>query len=213
VTPEGAELAFLVAMIWGYGPVGYGAWRTARVLADNPHACDRLADLAVVARDHGGLAAFDELAAKPLRYLGVAFGTKYLRFVTAALSADNVTTPILDSVVRRWLATHAGLRLNIDDWRSADYRQYFALLTSWSAELGLTADAQEELIFRSAISAEGSALWSEKWVSSATSPAGGAQSMLRELERLFDTANTESASAARHHLDELARIIEQGWST
>lgn len=116
-TPEGAERAFLAAMIWGYGRVGYGPWRTARVLTENPAAAERLAEAAVVARDHGGLAAFRALADKPLRYLGVAFGTKYLRFVTAKLSADRVGAPILDAVVGRWFATHTGLRLMIDEWR------------------------------------------------------------------------------------------------
>lgn len=215
-TPEGAELAFLVAMIWGYGPVGYGAWRTARVLTENPHATDRLAEVAVVARDEGALAAFGNLADKPLRYLGVAFGTKYLRFVTSAQSSNRASAPILDAVVRRWVATHTGLRLNIDEWRLDVYERYVAMLTSWSTELDLTADTVEELIFRSAISQEGSALWGEQWASSdepakPPSPARKAESKLLELERLFDTADTQSAREARHHLDELARIIQQGW--
>jgi hypothetical protein len=116
-TPSGATQAFLTAMIWGYGPVGYGAWRTARVLTENPQAADRLAEVAQVASDHGRLAGFQNLADKPLRYLGVAFGTKYLRFVTAANPHSYGIAPILDAVVRRWLATHAGVRLNIDEWR------------------------------------------------------------------------------------------------
>jgi hypothetical protein len=216
-TPEGAELAFLVAMIWGYGPVGYGAWRTARVLAENPHAVDRLAEVALVAQDHGGLAAFHDLADRPLRYLGVAFGTKYLRFVTAAQSSNHTSAPILDAVVRRWLATHAGLRLNIDGWRPAVYGQYVALLTSWSTKLGLTVDTVEELIFRSATSQEGSAPGGEQWASSEESatpqsPAQMAQATLLKLERLFDTADTQPALEARHHLDDLARIIQQGWA-
>jgi len=215
VTPEGAELAFLVAMIWGYGPVGYGAWRTARVLAENPHAADRLAEVALVAQNHGGLAAFRDLADMPLRYLGVAFGTKYLRFVTAAQSSNHAGTPILDAVVRRWLATHAGRRLNIDEWRPAVYERYVALLTSWSTELGLTVDIVEELIFRSAISQAGSELWGEEWLksndSTPQSPARQAQSKLLELERLFETADAQPALEARQHLDELARIIQRGW--
>ncbi|ANN18502.1 hypothetical protein SD37_24660 [Amycolatopsis orientalis] len=213
-TPEGAEAAFLVAMIWGYGPSGYGAWRTARVLAENPRAADRLAEVALVARDRGGLAAFRDLADRPLRYLGVAFGTKYLRFVTAAQSSEPA--PILDAVVRRWLATHSGLRLNIDEWRPAVYEDYVALLTSWSEELALTADTVEQLIFRSAISQEGSAAWGEQWAIAADAamppPARKAHAMLLELDRLFDTAEVRLAREARRHLDELARIIQQDWA-
>lgn len=213
-TPEGAEPAFLVAMIWGYGPVGYGAWRTARVLAENPHAIDRLAEVARVARDDGGLAAFRVMADKPLRYLGVAFGTKYLRFVTAAQPSGHVA-PILDAVVRRWLVAHLGLRLNIDEWQPEVYGRYVELLTSWSAELDLTADTVEQLIFRSAISQEGSAFWGEEWAKSEeqSPPARRAQAALLEIEGLLDTADTRVAREARHHLDELARIIQRGWAT
>lgn len=217
VAPEGAELAFLVAMVWGYGRVGYGAWRTARVLAENPHAVDRLAEVALIARDHGGTAAFRDLADKPLRYLGVAFGTKYLRFVTAAHSSGHASAPILDAVVRRWLATHTGLRLDIDAWRPTVYEKYVGLLTSWSTKLDLAADTVEELIFRSAISQEGSAQWAEQWArpdepATPPTPARKAQAALLELEQLFDTADTRPALEARPHLDELARIIEGAWA-
>ncbi|MFB9931305.1 hypothetical protein ACFORO_42880 [Amycolatopsis halotolerans] len=208
-TPEGAERAFLAAMIWGYGRVGYGPWRTARVLTENPHAVDRLAEVAVVAREQGGLAAFRDLASQPLRYLGVAFGTKYLRFVTAAHTSDKA--PILDAVVRRWVSTHTGLHLMIDEWRPAVYEKYVALLTSWAAELGLATDTVEELIFRSAVSREGSGQWSESWAGS-SSPEQRAQAALLELEQLFDTAEADQAREARHHLDELERIIRRGWA-
>jgi hypothetical protein len=76
-TPNGAVRAFLATMIWGYGPVGYGPYRTMRVLRENPDAAERLAAVARIARNEGGLAAFTAIAAQPLRYLGVAFGTKW----------------------------------------------------------------------------------------------------------------------------------------
>ncbi|MGW5721588.1 8-oxoguanine DNA glycosylase OGG fold protein [Amycolatopsis sp. NPDC003865] len=214
-TAEGAEQAFLVAMIWGYGPVGYGPWRSARVLTDNTRAAERLAEVACIAQDDGGAAAFRSLADKRLRYLGVAFGTKYLRFVTAAKSSEHAT-PILDAVVRRWLVTHARLPLNIDDWRPSTYDRYVALLTSRATELDLTADHVEELIFRSAISQAGSALWGEEWMR-APEPAppqqaaSQAHATLLELDRLFETADPQAATDARTHLDELATIIRDRW--
>ncbi|WP_229069717.1 hypothetical protein [Actinoplanes sp. DH11] len=33
-----AVQAFVTAMVWGYGPAGYGAFRTARILTKNPQA-------------------------------------------------------------------------------------------------------------------------------------------------------------------------------
>ncbi len=202
-------------MIWGYGPVGYGPWRTARVLTDNTRAAERLAEVARIAQDHGGAAAFRDLADKRLRYLGVAFGTKYLRFVTAAEFSQHPSTPILDAVVRRWLITHAHTRLNIDDWRPSTYDRYLALLTSWATQLDLTADKVEELIFRSAISQAGSALWGEEWLRAEPAPpqqaASQAHATLLELDRLFETADPQSAADARAHLDELATIIRDRW--
>ncbi|MBN9748182.1 hypothetical protein DMP23_45055 [Amycolatopsis sp. A1MSW2902] len=165
--------------------------------------------MAIVAREHGGLAAFRDLAGKPMRYLGVAFGTKYLRFVTAAQSADSA--PILDAVVRRWFATHTGQRLMIDEWRPDVYERYIGLLKSWSVRLDLAVDTVEELIFRSAVSREGSGQWSEPWADPGE-PTREAQAALLELERLFDTADSRAAREARPHLDELGRIIEQGWA-
>jgi len=49
-------------MIWGYGPVGYGAFRTKRVLAENVGAGQKLATVAKIARDAGGPEAFAWLA-------------------------------------------------------------------------------------------------------------------------------------------------------
>jgi hypothetical protein len=68
-TADTAVRAFLVVMIWGYGPVGYGPYRTARVLRENPDAGGRLAEITRIAQDQGGLAAFADIERQPLRYL------------------------------------------------------------------------------------------------------------------------------------------------
>ena len=79
-SPHGALRAFLAAMVWGYGRVGYGPFRTARVLADNPQATDILMRIADRTRRDGGPAAFEQLTRNRLAGLGVAFATKYLCF-------------------------------------------------------------------------------------------------------------------------------------
>lgn len=193
--PDGALRAFLVAMVWGHGPVGYGAWRTKRVLRENPSAAERLAEIAEVARNDGGVAAFRKMAEQPLRYLGVAFGTKYLRFVTAAHPSPSGVAPILDSVMRRWLMAHAGVRLDIDRWRSSTYERYVELLSGWAEELDLTADRLEELIYRARAGANGA---------SATE-----QDALRRLEAGFELAEPDVAAEARPHLDALALLLER----
>jgi hypothetical protein len=217
-TPEGAIRAFLAAMIWGYGPVGYGPYRTARVLRENPGAAERLAAIARIARHDGGLAAFGDIAAQPLRYLGVAFGTKYLYFCTAASPGKPGIAPVLDAVVRRWLAEHADLRLNIDTWHPAEYERYLNTLAGWSAQISLSADTIEELIFRYGVSREGSAILAESWTitdeSAEPEPmeiARDAWQATQELKRLFGAMEPGMASQAQPHLGALQQLIRQIW--
>lgn len=49
--------AFIVAMIWGHGPAGYGAWRT-RELMTGPGFTEAVTTLVDVAREQGGVAAY-----------------------------------------------------------------------------------------------------------------------------------------------------------
>jgi hypothetical protein len=62
-------------MPWGHGPVGYGPWRTARILQERFHSSDRLAKVAQHLTHWGALDAYD--------LLGPAFGTKYLYLLSA----------------------------------------------------------------------------------------------------------------------------------
>jgi len=214
-TPNSAVRAFIATMIWGYGPVGYGPYRTVRVLRENPDAAERLAAVARIARHEGGLAAFTAIAAQPLRYLGVAFGTKYLYFCTAASADKPGIAPVLDAVVRRWLAAHADLRLNIDTWHAADYKRYLDALETWLALLSLPADTIEELIFRDGVSREGSAMWAESWTAGEPSEpieiGRDAWHATQELKRLFTAMEPSMTGEAQPHLDALQQLIKQLW--
>ena len=150
--PEAAIRAFVAAMVWGYGPSGYGPYRTNRVLESNPDAPRRLLDTAEAVRERGPLAGFDVLAAAPLKYLGVAFSTKYLYYCSRAVSHlhDGRTAPILDSVMSRWMSSHAGVTFALTHDRDG-YRRYVTLLEQWGAVLDLRADVVEERIYVSAL--------------------------------------------------------------
>jgi hypothetical protein len=78
--------------------VGYGAFRTRRVLLENDKAGERLSEVARIARDEGGPAAFTWMAHHRLRWLGVAFATKYLFFCAAVGKAQPAL--VLDRLVR-----------------------------------------------------------------------------------------------------------------
>ena len=147
--PAAAVRAFIAAMVWGYGPSGYGPFRTCRVLASNPDAPRRLLDAAEAARNRGPLAGFDVLAAAPLKYLGVAFSTKYLYYCSRAVSHlhGGRTAPILDSVMSRWMARYARATFSLSTHDSLGYRRYVDLLEQWGAALDLPADVVEERIY------------------------------------------------------------------
>lgn len=159
--------AFLASMIWGYGLVGYGPFRTERILTRNSTAPDeetvnQLVAVAAIAQSKGGVEAFDHVATQRrsgtayLKYLGPAFGTKFLYFLTKASTVQ--TTPVFDSLVHGWLQQHAPETgsFSLSWWDTSSYERYVDLLQSWAAELSapggysLEADDLEFLMFRDA---------------------------------------------------------------
>ena len=135
--------AFVTAMLWGYGPNGYGAYRTNRVLNDH-YAGPRLLGALRTVRTDGGPAGFEYLATHRLKGLGVAFGTKFLSFAHAGHD-DVPAAPILDRDVRRWLGRTIEWWPRMD-WWSQDYDRYCELVTEWAAELDVEPDVIERLI-------------------------------------------------------------------
>ncbi|MGM7423600.1 hypothetical protein [Cellulosimicrobium sp. CpK407] len=138
---EGAgrtDLAFVAAMIWGYGSSGYGAYRTARVLTGGSDEVDqsvleRLRSGARTAREEGALSGFYAMRNRPGRvaYLGPAFFTKWLYFATATTGPDSAdAAPVLDMRVRDWIATNAEVQLRLD--KTWGYHRYLQLLDAWS---------------------------------------------------------------------------------
>lgn len=138
-----AVQAFVAAMVWGYGRVGYGAFRTARVLRENAEAPRILREVASKTRRDGGAEAFGWLKQHRLRYLGVSFATKYLFFCS---DADAAPALVLDRRVQRWLGRHADCHVSLD-WNVEDYRRYLCLVTTWARELTLRPDEVEYLMF------------------------------------------------------------------
>jgi len=144
VTPTDAVATFVAAMVWGFGRVGYGPYRTARVLAKNPDAGERLGELARRVATDGGPDAFDWFAGHRLEGLGVAFSTKFMFFCGADRAAPAL---VLDRLVSDWFHSNAGWRPNLD-WNGRDYRNYVESVVRWSDELGLRPADTELLIFQ-----------------------------------------------------------------
>jgi hypothetical protein len=147
-SPDAACSAFVAAMVWGYGwNVGYGPWRTRRVLDQTPNASERLARVASCLREQGAIEAYRLLGGGArLKYLGPAFGTKYLYFCPQAPSGPPAL--ILDRVVAAWLREHANLGLNPVPWSPANYESYLDHVASWADKLGVQADVIERLVWQ-----------------------------------------------------------------
>ncbi len=202
-------------MLWGYGPVGYGAFRTRRIL-DEPEASRALLEVATVAQAEGGLAAFALICERRhhdagyLKWLGPAFGTKYLYFLTAAIDPDRAT-PVMDAVVRRWFSKHVpDQKLIVDTWNEPSYRKFLDCLETWSDELSslgrtkVTMDDVEYLIFADGNNFEDNAEWRESW---------DAEALELPVSELIDqlrarvSANLGDGSEAMSHLDELEQAL------
>lgn len=182
--PEGpgpATQAFIASMIWGFGPVGYGGYRTHRVLTVNEEASETLARVARIARDEGGPDAFSWLAQHRLRHLGVAFATKYLFFC----AGDRRHHPalVLDRLVRDWLLEAACWRLSLE-WNVGDYREYVERMSAWAGELAIEPRDLEMVVFQLAANADPRSPW-------------------RAPELFADTANDRGDAAGRRTRDDV----------
>jgi hypothetical protein len=145
-SPKAAWQAFLVVMVWGFGTVGYGPWRTAQVLAATVGAQERLASVAQQLAAGGALDAYRLLAGGcRLRGLGPAFGTKYLYFCPQGPGPPAL---IFDRLVAKWLTGTVDISLNSGPWSARTYRRYLDLLGAWAAALEVAPDEIEQSIFQ-----------------------------------------------------------------
>ncbi|TCK21569.1 hypothetical protein [Pseudonocardia endophytica] len=205
-TDDDAVRAFIASMIWGYGTVGYGAYRTRKILEENPGADARLLEVARLARTGDWGAAFTAASDPGLTYLGVAFGTKYLYFCSLAAGVDTAIAPVLDGVVAQWLAMNTSFQPTTSGWNLADYRRYVELMHGWADELSgaadqipVRADDVEQLIFDS------------EWEPPETlqSPRAEITSLLARLRLLVGELESDSTEEWEPHIDELRRLLDE----
>ena len=175
--PEDAVRGFVAAMVWGYGRVGYGPYRTSRVLAANPQAPEVRRHVAEIAVIRGGVAAFEALKADRLKWLGVAFATQYLFF--CAENGQAGPAPVLDRLVRGWLRDNVGSTPRLD-WHLRDYQAYVEYVTTWAEELSIKPADVEWLIFDAAANADPASHWGSN--KGREQPSSGDEAVLDALD-------------------------------
>lgn len=146
-SPEHALESFLAVMAWAYGDVGYGRYRTARILEAIPDAAQRLHAVANAVTSEGAIAGYRALATTArLKWLGPAFETKLLYFWQR--SGVRPRALILDAFVSGWLECETGLRFDPLEWSVATYGRYLGQMHEWAAALNVAPDDLEMCIFR-----------------------------------------------------------------
>jgi hypothetical protein len=139
---DDARRGFVTVMAWGFGNVGYGPWRTRRIL-EARRADERLHHVARVLASDGAVAAYREMGSTSrLPWLGATFGTKYLFFCRQARKPAPRAL-ILDRLVSAWIADHTGIRLNPATWQVNTYQRYLDLMGRWADALGVRTDVIE----------------------------------------------------------------------
>lgn len=99
-SPKEAVQAFVASMVWGFGDTGYGAFRVNRILASDPYAAGKLYKVAQVLADAGPVEGYQVMANEQrLKWLGPAFGTKYLHFCSSADDPALVLDDLVASAV------------------------------------------------------------------------------------------------------------------
>lgn len=152
---ESARKVFLATMLWGYGIVGYGAYRTSIMLSDK-NSRNIIGESFDLVSTGKYIAAYKIFS---LPMCGSAFFTKYFYFV----GLGNKTTPlplILDSVVANSLvelgidiSQLAKVTKNSDGKISSvgkyvdGYFEYVEMINSWASEINCRPDSIEKWLF------------------------------------------------------------------
>ena len=135
--------AFIASMVWGFGPTGYGVYRTNRILTVNPEAPKRLHRVAEILKRDGPVEGYRAMAnERRLKWLGPAFGTKYLYFC----SPEDNPALVLDALMAAWLNKHCGTKLHPWQWSTSKYEEYLANMTKWAGSACTPAEL-ESIIF------------------------------------------------------------------
>jgi hypothetical protein len=146
-SPAAAETALIATLAWGFGWVGYGPHRADKILTSTPDSRGHLQTVASLARVDGALAAYRGLAHEHrIKWLGPAFGTKFITFCQPA-GAQPVAL-IHDQLVGAWLAAHGRPDLAAASWSPPRYEAYLDQIHVWADSLGVNPETVEYLIFQ-----------------------------------------------------------------
>ncbi len=130
-TEEAARELLVGSCIWGFGPTGYGAYRTGLMLA-TPDAGKRLTATLDLLEEDLPSAYQSMWQANHLDRLGPAFWTKLFYFARYQLRSPEVQPLILDANVARALRARTDEGWMLSSWSSQQYLHYCQLVRDWA---------------------------------------------------------------------------------
>jgi hypothetical protein len=98
-----------------------------------------------------------------LTFLGPAFGTKFLYFISERSAIELPL--ILDAVVSQALLELAGVAISAKTWNPSAYQNYLARLRGWAAALSVSPPDVERILFASQQPIERAESWVHKKIS------------------------------------------------
>ncbi|MGX5653306.1 8-oxoguanine DNA glycosylase OGG fold protein [Geodermatophilus nigrescens] len=147
---------FVLTMAWGYGNVGYGRYRTRRMLVATDDVAGRL-QRALAPLQGPALATPDQIAAayrslgwggtSRIRGLGPAFFTKLMYAAGHRHDQVGLQPLILDARVARALPAAGGPALGSWGWTAKQWLSYLTWAHEQAALLGVPADVIEYRLF------------------------------------------------------------------
>lgn len=145
------EAKFATVMIWGYGVVGYGSYRTKKMFG-SADFLPKIEESYRLSRSGNFLDAYKYLSKNKIESLGPAFGTKWISFS----SPSSSPAPIYDSFVAKWFGYFAPEVFGVNSnssllWNLKTYATYAAWMQEQAQILSVKIDDLELLIFQDAM--------------------------------------------------------------
>lgn len=137
---------FMASMIWGFGLVGYGPSRVAKIIRHEGTALrPKLEGIAAAASSGHDEAWQGIVRTHKIRGLGPAFGTKVAYFAGVRAAQPDLL-PLIADVNTSW-AMWDLVRVPRSCEQRGTYGQYVVLAHRWAGELGRRPDEIERALF------------------------------------------------------------------
>jgi hypothetical protein len=145
---ESFEDVFIGAMIFGYGPVGYGPFRIGRVINENPDLLEKLKGQYFAAGNSPRESWESHTQSNRIKYLGPAFATKFAYFAARRQRSKGTVPLIADINTSSAMSSLAGIPRSVE--KSERYLEYVDLAHTWGADIGggYGVDEVERAVFK-----------------------------------------------------------------